>query len=115
MNEEKLLTIIEKCLGILEQKEWDIKIESVKINPKLLDELYDNDDEIDEEWEEVTENVKDYSPNTLKEENEHLKNLIDMLCDTFWLKKYEIQWQTCVSWEKWLVEEIAKARKKLNK
>jgi hypothetical protein len=44
---------------------------------------FQDEDEIDEEWEEVTEHVKDYSPNTLKEENEHLKNLIDMICETF--------------------------------
>jgi hypothetical protein len=50
----------------------------------LLNKLSNHDEEeIEEEREEVTENVKDYSPKSLKEENEHLKNLIDLICDTF--------------------------------
>lgn len=114
---EQLLTIIEKCLGILEEKEWDIQIESVEINPKLLNKLSNPvEDEIEEEREEVTENIKDYSPKSLKEENEHLKNLIDLICNTFWLEKYITDsWALWIAWDKWLLEEIAKARKIINK
>ena len=116
-KEDKLLAIIEKCIGILEKEEWDIEVEHIEINPKLIDKLYGTDeDEIEEEWEEVTEHVKDYSPNTLKEENEHLKNLIDLICDTFWFEKYVTEkWSLWIAWDKWLLEEIAKARKKLGK
>ena len=107
---EQLLTIIEKCLGIIEQEEWNVEIESIEINPKL------DEDETEEEREEVTENVKDYSPKSLKEENEHLKNLIDQICYTFWFEKYITDsWALWVAWDKWLLEEIAKARKIINK
>lgn len=106
---EQLLTIIEKCLGIIEQEEWGVEIESIEINPKL-------DEDETEEREEVTENVKDYSPKSLKEENEHLKNLIDQICYTFWFEKYITDsWVLWVAWDKWLLEEIAKARKIINK
>jgi hypothetical protein len=45
----------------------------------------DSEDEegTEEEREEVTENVKDNSPSTLKEEKEHLSNLLDSLCELF--------------------------------
>jgi hypothetical protein len=114
---EQLLTIIEKCLGIIEQEEWGVEIESIEIDPKLLNKLSNHDEEeIEEEREEVTENVKDYSPKSLKEENEHLKNLIDLICDTFWFEKYITDsWVLWVAWDKWLLEEIAKARKIINK
>ena len=107
---EQLLSIIEKCLGIIEQEEWNVEIESIEINPKL------DEDETEEEREEVTENVKDYSPKSLKEENEHLKNLIDQICYTFWFEKYITDsWALWIAWDKWLLEEIAKARKIINK
>lgn len=107
---EQLLTIIEKCLDILEQEKWNVEIESIEINPKL------DEDDTEEEREEVTENVKDYSPKSLKEENEHLKNLIDQICYTFWFEKYITDsWALWVAWDKWLLEEIAKARKIINK
>ena len=106
---EQLLKIIEKCLGIIEQDGWGVEIESIEINPKL-------DEDETEEREEVTENVKDYSPKSLKEENEHLKNLIDQICYTFWFEKYVTEkWSLWIAWDKWLLEEIAKARKKLGK
>lgn len=100
-------------------------------------------EEWEEEREEITETVKDNSPDALKdrieflertldttredrrfywenyervqEENEHLRDLINMLCDTFGLDKYYTGWKLAVSWENWLIEEIAKARKKLRK
>ena len=76
----------------------------------------EDEDEDEEEREEVTETVVDNSPNNLKEENHHLKRLIDMICEVFWLEQYELEdWQLWVSWEKWLIEEIAKARKKIKK
>jgi hypothetical protein len=49
------------------------------------------------------------------EERMHLKNLVDMLCDVFWLEQYKTNWKLGVAWESGLVEEIAKARKKLKK
>ena len=113
---EQLLTIIEKCLDILEQEKWNVEIESVEIDPKLLNKLSNHDEDETEEREEVTENVKDYSPKSLKEENEHLKNLIDQICYTFWFEKYITDsWALWVAWDKWLLEEIAKARKIINK
>ena len=81
---------------------------------------YDYDEDMDEEFneeerEEVTEHVKDNSPESLKEENQHLRNVIDMLCEVFGLEQYETNWKLAVSWEKWLIEEIAKARRRLER
>lgn len=76
----------------------------------------EDEEEEEEEREEITETVVDNSPNKLKEENQHLKNLLDMICDLFWLEQYELEdWSLWVSWEKGLLDEIAKARKKLKK
>lgn len=109
---EKILSIIDKLLTLVENKELDEKLDKW-VEYMVSEEDDDSDDDLEEEREEVTEDVKDYSPSTLKEENEHLKNLVDMICDTFWLEEYETNWKLWVAWDKWLIEEIAKARKKL--
>ena len=107
---EKVLTIIDKLLTLVEEKDLDEKLDKW-VEYMVTEE--DDEDDLEEEREEVTEDVKDYSPSTLKEENEHLKNLVDMICDTFWLEEYETNWKLWVAWDKGLIEEIAKARKKL--
>ena len=105
---EKILSIIDKLLTLVENKELDEKLD------KWVEYMVSEEEpEEEEDWEEITEVVKDNSPSTLKEENEHLKNLVDMICDTFWLEEYETNWKLWVAWDKWLIEEIAKARKKL--
>ena len=105
---EKILSIIDKLLTLVENKELDEKLD------KWVEYMVSEDEpEEEEDREEITEVVKDNSPSTLKEENEHLKNLVDMICDTFWLEQYETNWKLWVAWDKGLIEEIAKARKKL--
>ena len=105
---EKVLSIIDKLLTLVEEKDLDEKLD------KWVEYMVsEEDEEEDEDREEITEVVKDNSPSTLKEENEHLKNLVDMICDTFWLEQYETNWKLWVAWDKGLIEEIAKARKKL--
>ena len=121
---DRILTIIEDLLRLINDKEsltyvcklWGHDICSPITLSSHTQDDYQDDDEIEEEWEEITEHVKDYSPNTLKEENEHLKNLIDLICETFWFEKYVTEkWSLWIAWDKWLLEEIAKARKKLGK
>jgi len=111
MRRKDILDIVKVLLNHLEEEEMcDL------CGFEYEEDLWDDYEEDDcEEWEEVTEHVKDNSPETLKEENEHLRNVIDMLCDVFWLEQYETNWKLAVSREKGLVEEIAKARKKLKK
>ena len=105
---EKVLSIIDKLLTLVEEKDLDEKLD------KWVEYMVsEEDEEEDEDREEITEVVKDNSPSTLKEENEHLKNLVDMICETFWLEEYETNWKLWVAWDKGLIEEIAKARKKL--
>ena len=136
---EKVLSIIDKLLNLVENKDLDEKLD--KWVEYMVTEEEPDDEGLEEEREEVTEDVKDYSPSTLKEENKklkekideqaefiqgwykmyrdadeertHLKNLIDMICNAFWLEKYETNWKLWVAWDKGLIEEIAKARKKL--
>lgn len=76
---EKLLSIIDRLLKIVEYEQCMEALEPIQ-------EVEDDD----EEWEEVTETVKDNSPKTLKEENEHLNNLVDMICEVFGFDKYDI-------------------------
>ena len=121
MRRKDILDIVKVLLDHLEEEEM-CDLCGFEYEEDLWDEWDEcdeweegEDEELDEEWEEITEHVKDNSPETLKEENEHLRNVIDMLCDVFWLEQYETNWKLGVSREKWLVEEIAKARKKLKK
>lgn len=106
---EKILSIIDKLLTLVENKELDEKLD--KWVEYMVTEEEPDDEGLEEEREEVTEDVKDYSPSTLKEENKklkekideqaefiqgwykmyrdadeertHLKNLIDMICNAF--------------------------------
>ena len=117
MRRKDILDIVKVLLDHLEEEEM-CDLCGFEYEEDLWDECDECEgceDEEDEEWEEITEHVKDNSPETLKEENEHLRNVIDMLCDVFWLEQYETNWKLWVSREKGLVEEIAKARKKLRK
>lgn len=137
MRRKDILDIVKVLLDHLEEEEM-CDLCGFEYEEDLWDEC-----EEDEEWEEVTEHVKDNSPDALKdrieflertldttredrrfywenyervqEENEHLRDLISMLCDTFGLEKYYTGWKLAVSWDKGLIEEIAKARKKLRK
>lgn len=109
---EKILSIIDKLLTLVENKELDEKLDKW-VEYMVTEEEPEEEPEEEEDREEITEVVKDNSPSTLKEENEHLKNLVDMICDTFWLEEYETNWKLWVAWDKGLIEEIAKARKKL--
>ena len=82
---EKILSIIDKLLTLVENKELDEKLDKWVTYMCSEDDdctTFTTDDNL-EDWEEITEVVKDNSPSTLKEENEHLKNLVDMICDTF--------------------------------
>ena len=115
MRVEQLLNIMEAFLDALKYEQmceafgWEDPIDF------MCDDSEDKDEETEEEREEVTENVKDNSPRTLKEENEHLNDLVDRICEIFGLDKYETNWKLGVAWESGLLEEIAKARKKLKK
>lgn len=111
MRRKDILDIVKVLLDHLEEEEM-CDLCGFEYEEDLWDECEGCEDE---EWEEITEHIKDNSPSTLKEENEHLRNVIDMLCDVFWLEQYETNWKLGVSREKGLVEEIAKARKKLRK
>jgi len=47
---------------------------------------------------------------------QHYRNLIDYICDVFWFTQYTLDnWDLWVAWDKWLLDEIIKARKNLNK
>lgn len=47
---------------------------------------------------------------------QHYRNLIDYICDVFWFTQYTLDnWDLWVAWDKWLIDEIIKARKNLNK
>ena len=76
---EKILSIIDKLLTLVENKELDEKLDRW-VEYMVSEEDYDD---LEEEREEVTEHVKDNSPKSLKEENEHLSNLLDSMCELY--------------------------------
>ena len=76
---EKILSIIDKLLTLVENKELDEKLDKW-VEYMVSDE---DDDDLEEGREEVTEHVKDNSPKSLKEENEHLSNLLDSMCELY--------------------------------
>ena len=76
---EKILSIIDKLLTLVENKELDEKLD--KWVEYMVTE--EDDDDLEEGREEVTEHVKDNSPKSLKEENEHLSNLLDSMCELY--------------------------------
>ena len=61
----------------------------------------------------------DHLLKTLKDTDQkiqHYRNLIDYICDVFWFTQYTLDnWDLWVAWDKWLLDEIIKARKNLNK
>jgi cell shape-determining protein MreC len=77
---EKILSIIDKLLTLVENKELDEKLDKW-VEYMVTEE--DEDEELEEGREEVTEHVKDNSPKSLKEENEHLSNLLDSMCELY--------------------------------
>jgi cell shape-determining protein MreC len=77
---EKILSIIDKLLTLVENKELDEKLDRWVEYMVSEDE---DEEEIEEGREEVTEHVKDNSPKSLKEENEHLSNLLDSMCELY--------------------------------
>ena len=76
---EKILSIIDKLLTLVENKELDEKLD--RWVEYMVSE--EDDDDLEEEREEVTEHVKDNSPKSLKAENEHLSNLLDSMCELY--------------------------------
>jgi len=61
----------------------------------------------------------DHLLKTLKDTDQkiqHYRNLIDYICNVFWFTQYTLDnWDLWVAWDKWLIDEIIKARKNLNK
>ena len=81
---EKILSIIDKLLTLVENKELDEKLDKwVEYMVSEEDDDEELEEELEEEREEVTEHVKDNSPKSLKEENEHLSNLLDSMCELY--------------------------------
>ena len=62
---------------------------------------------------------KDHLLKTIKDTDQkiqHYRNLIDYICEVFWFTQYTLDnWDLWVAWDKWLLDEIIKARKNLNK
>lgn len=111
MRVEQLLNIMEAFLDALKYEQmceafgWEDPI----------DFMCDDSDDwegTEEEREEVTENVKDNSPRTLKEEKEHLSNLLDSLCELFWVKRINDNGVETVVYDPKIIEEVHKAMKK---
>lgn len=59
----------------------------------------------------------DHLLKTLKDTDQkiqHYRNLIDYICNVFWFTQYTLDnWDLWVAWDKWLIDEIIKARKNL--
>lgn len=113
MRVEQLLNIMEAFLDALKYEQmceafgWEDPIDF------MCDDSDDwEDEETEEEREEITENVKDNSPRTLKEENEHLSNLLDSLCELFWVKRINDNGVETVVYDPKIIEEVHKAMKK---
>ena len=110
MRAEQLLNIMEAFLDALKYEQmceafgWEDPIDF------MCDDS--DEEETEEEREEVTENVKDNSPSTLKEEKEHLSNLLDSLCELFWVKRINDNGVETVVYDPKIIEEVHKAMKK---
>ena len=114
MRVEKLINIMEAFLDALKYEQmceafgWEDPIDF------MCDDSEDDEDE-ETEWEEreeITETVKDNSPSTLKEEKEHLSNLLDSLCELFWVKRINDNGVETVVYDPKIIEEVHKAMKK---
>ena len=105
---EKILSIIDKLLTLVENKDLDEKLD--KWVEYMVSE--EDDDELEEEREEVTEHVKDNSPKSLKAENEHLSNLLDSMCELYWAKRVIDNWVETILYDPEVVQEVHKVLKK---
>lgn len=111
MRVEQLLNIMEAFLDALKYEQmceafgWEDPIDFMCDDSEY-------EEEKEEEREEVTENVKDNSPSTLKEEKEHLSNLLDSLCELFWVKRINDNGVETVVYDPKIIEEVHKAMKK---
>ena len=105
---EKILSIIDKLLTLVENKELDEKLDRW-VEYMVSEEDYDD---LEEEREEVTEHVKDNSPKSLKEENEHLSNLLDSMCELYWASRVKDNWVETILYDPEVVQEVHKVLKK---
>ena len=105
---EKILSIIDKLLTLVENKELDEKLD------RWVEYMVSEDDEgeLEEGREEVTEHVKDNSPKSLKEENEHLSNLLDSMCKLYWASRVNDNWVETILYDPEVVQEVHKVLKK---
>lgn len=111
-NTEKILSIIDKLLTLVENKELDEKLDKWVEYMVSEEDDDDLDEELEEEREEVTEHVKDNSPKSLKEENEHLSNLLDSMCELYWAKRVIDNWVETILYDPEVVQEVHKVLKK---
>ena len=109
---EKILSIIDKLLTLVENKELDEKLD--KWVEYMVTEEDDDDleEDLEEGREEVTEHVKDNSPKSLKEENEHLSNLLDSMCELYWASRVIDNWIETILYDPEVIKEVHKVLKK---
>lgn len=107
---EKILSIIDKLLTLVENKELEDKLD--KWVEYMVSEEDDDLEELEEGREEVTEHVKDNSPKSLKEENEHLSNLLDSMCELYWASRVIDNWVETILYDPEVVQEVHKVLKK---
>ena len=110
MKTEKILSIIDKLLTLVENKELDEKLD--KWVEYMVSEEDEDDEELEDGREEVTEHVKDNSPKSLKEENEHLSNLLDSMCELYWASRVIDNWVETILYDPEVVKEVHKVLKK---
>ena len=108
---EKILSIIDKLLTLVENKELDEKLDKW-VEYMVTEEDDDLEEELEEGREEVTEHVKDNSPKSLKEENEHLSNLLDSMCELYWASRVKDNWIETILYDPEVVQEVHKVLKK---
>ena len=105
---EKILSIIDKLLTLVEEKDLDEKLD--KWVEYMVSE--EDDDDLEEGREEVTEHIKDNSPKSLKEENEHLSNLLDSMCELYWASRVIDNWVETILYDPEVIKEVHKVLKK---
>ena len=108
---EKILSIIDKLLTLVENKDLDEKLDKW-VEYMVTEEDDDLEEELEEGREEVTEHVKDNSPKSLKEENEHLSNLLDSMCELYWASRVKDNWIETILYDPEVVQEVHKVLKK---
>lgn len=108
---EKILSIIDKLLTLVENKELEDKLDKW-VEYMVSEEDDEDDEELEEGREEVTEHVKDNSPKSLKEENEHLSKLLDSMCELYWASRVVDNWIETILYDPEVVKEVHKVLKK---